>query len=58
MYKVIFEYADGRRGTCREGGETKVFDTEQEAVRYAEELNARIDEDMKPYFPAYRAEKV
>ncbi len=55
MYKVVFEYADGRKGTCKEDGKVKLFDTEQKAAAYASDLNNRIEEDMKPVFPTYRA---
>lgn len=57
MYKVVFEYANGKKGVCREDGKIRVFDTEQEAADFAADLNGRIDEDMKPFFPVYRVEK-
>lgn len=57
MYKVVFEYTDGRKGVCKEDGKPRVFDTEQEALDYASDLNGRIDEDMKPFFPVYHVEK-
>ena len=55
MYKVIFEYANGKKGDCRENGEVKLFNTEQEAAAFASDLNNSIEEDLKPFFPVYRA---
>lgn len=57
MYKVVFEYADGKRGSCKEGGSVRVFETEREAAYFAKGLNDRIDEDMREAFPVYRVEK-
>lgn len=56
-YKVVFEYADGRKGSCIEDGKVKLFDTEQEAADFASGLNILILEGMKPVFPVYRVEK-
>lgn len=64
MYKVVFEYANGRRGTCIEAGEILTFTTEQEAEAFATKLNEVIEldrdltEEDKTFFPVRRAEKV
>ena len=57
MYKLVFEYADGRKGVCIEKGKECVFDSEQEATDRAAYLNSRIHEYMKPFVPTYRVEK-
>ena len=57
MYKVVFEYKDGRKGTCKVNGKKKLFETEQEAAAFASDLN-KITEDMKDALPVYRAENL
>lgn len=61
MYRVVYEYADGRKGICENvlRGENKYaeFETEQEADAFASDLNGRIDDDVKHLFPVYRAEE-
>ena len=57
MYKVVFEYANGRKGVCRADGKIRLFDTEQEAADFAADLNGKISEDMKPFFPVWSVEK-
>lgn len=56
MYKVVFEYKDGRKGTCKEKGVHRLFDTEAEAFAFASDLN-KITEDMRDALPFYRVEK-
>ena len=58
MYKVVYEYKDGGKGTCKEGGKHRLFDTEKETAEFASDLNSRIDEDMKHLFPFYYVEEV
>lgn len=55
MYKVVFEYKDGRKGTCKENGVHRLFDTEAEAESFASNLN-KITEDMRDTLPFYRVE--
>lgn len=56
MYKVVFEYQDGRKGTCELNGTNRVFDTEAEASAFASDLN-KITEDVRYALPVYRVEK-
>lgn len=56
MYKVVFEYKDGRKGTCKEHGTHRLFDTEADAFAFASDLN-KITEDMRDSLPVYRVEK-
>ena len=63
MYVVEYEYPDGRKGIVRDplkhpANYNATFQTEKEAADFAEELNSRIDEDMKHLFPVYRAKKI
>lgn len=55
MYKVIFEYADGRKGTCIENGTTRLFETKKAAQKFVDELNDSIDEEAREFFPVWRA---
>lgn len=55
MYKVVFEYKDGRKGTCKSNGKKKLFETEQEAAAFASDLN-EITKDMRDALPVYRVE--
>lgn len=55
MYKVVFEYQDGRKGTCIADGAPRLFDTEKEAAAFASDLN-RITEDVRYALPTYRVE--
>ncbi len=57
MYKVVFEYANGRKGVCMADGKAQLFNTEQEAAAFAAELNSCISEDVKQFFPAWSVEK-
>lgn len=57
MYKVVFEYTDGRKGVCQEDGKIRLFDTEQEAAAFAADLNSQIEEELKPFFPVWSAKK-
>lgn len=57
MYKVVFEYADGRKGVCRENAKIRLFDTEQEAADFAANLNGQIEEELKPFPPVWSVEK-
>ena len=61
MYKVVFEYTDGRKsGSCIVDGKVKLFDTEQEAAAFASDLNnivAEAEEDVRSFFPVYKVEK-
>lgn len=58
MYQVVYVYENGRRGVCKENGEIRLFDTEQEATVFAADLNSQIEEDMKSFFPIWSVEKV
>ena len=58
MYNVIFEYSNGKKGVCIENGEPCLFETEQAAKDFADNLNNKISEDMKPFFPFWYAEKI
>lgn len=55
MYKVVFEYKDGRKGTCIDDGAPRLFDTEKEAAAFASDLN-RATEDVRYALPFYRVE--
>lgn len=55
QYKVIFEYADGRKGTCIANGTTRLFDNQNEAEAFAAELNDCISEECKAFFPVWYA---
>lgn len=57
MYKVAFKYTNGGKGVCKEAGEIRLFDTEQAAAAFAADLNSRIEEDMKQFFPVWYVEK-
>lgn len=61
-FVVVGEYADGRKVTVRDPLKHPVdykatFRTEKEAAAFAAELNNRITEDLRHFFPVYRAER-
>ena len=56
MYKVVFEYKDGRKGTCKANGKHRLFDTQSEAEEFASDLN-EITKDMRDALPFYRVEE-
>lgn len=58
MYCVIFEYKNGKKGICINEGKPTLFDTEQEASCFAENLNSSIAEEVKDFFPKWKAVKV
>lgn len=58
MYKVVFEYANGKKGVCIENGKPCLFETEQKAKNFADNLNSKVSEDMKPFFPVWYAEEM
>lgn len=58
MYCVIFEYKNGKKGVCINGGKPVLFDTENEAHCFAENLNNSIVEELKDLFPKWKAVKV
>ena len=55
MYKVVFEYKNGKVGECIENGDVVTFSTFDEANNYAENLNSKIDDEIKDFFPIWRA---
>ena len=46
MYKVVYKYANGKKGTCTEGGKAILFDTERGAAEYTADLNSRTESDI------------
>jgi hypothetical protein len=56
MYCVRFEYKDGKKGICKEGGKPRLFENENAAADFAESLNSCISEELKDFFPKWRAE--
>lgn len=57
MYKIIFEYKNGKMGECIENGKIITFATFEDANAYAENLNTMIDDDLKDFFPVWKAIK-
>lgn len=58
MYKVMFEYKDGRSGNCIDNGMLLTFETFEEADSYAKNRNSMIDDEVREYLPTYKAVKV
>lgn len=56
MYKVVFEYKDGRKGTCKANGKHRLFDTQAEAEEFASDLN-EITKDVRDALPVYLVEE-
>lgn len=61
-FVVVYVYSDGRKGVVRDPSRHPAnypleFSTEKEAADWAAELNHRIDDSVKQFFPVYRAEK-
>ena len=57
MYKVVFVYADGRKGECIENGAPLQFENETAAASFADDLNNKIPTELKLFFPVWKAEK-
>ena len=57
MYKVVFNYKNGKKGVCIENGEVVLFKSKSEATAFAENLNNQIAEELKDFFPVWSTEK-
>ena len=55
MYVVIFEYKNGKKGTCMIGENPIVFGTEEEATFYAKTLNDYVAGSPEGFFPVWKA---
>lgn len=55
MFKVMYEYNDGRKADCIENGKTIFFTTIEEANQYAENCNSTVANDLKEFFPIWYA---
>ena len=61
MYKIIYDYGNGRKGTCLINGKPVQYPTYEEAIAHASDLNkivAEADEEARELLPTYCVEKV
>ena len=57
MYRVVFDYGDGRKGVCTENGNPIQFETETAAASFADDLNNKIQPELKSFFPVWYVEE-
>ena len=55
MYKVMFEYPNGKKGVCIKDGKPMLFDTLTAAETFANDLNSQISEELRAAFPTWYA---
>lgn len=58
MYRIKFEYADGRKGICTEDGIEITFENKNEAEAYSLQLNESVAPELKDFFPVWSAENI
>lgn len=58
MFRVMYEYSDGRKAECIENGRAVLFTNIEEADRYAENCNSTVADELKEFFPVWYVEEI
>lgn len=60
MYKVVFKYNNGHCGTCIADGKVILFETKQDALRFADKKNriaSELEYELRDHLPTWHVEE-